>query len=263
MKIGICVDFPDRRKIAAAAKGGADFVELCLNSFETASLRRVQNCKAYLDRLGLPVLSYNGMFPWNGLRVTGQGVDYAKIDAYLENVLAKTDLFGAPYVVFGSCGARHMEEGDSPLQAKEDILRLFREHVIPAFQRHDRICVIEPLSEDNLIRRVTEGEEYVRTLSSPRLKLLADFYHTAVLKENITDYTAFSGDLHHFHIASPSNNRHIPLPGDGDEAYYREIFAFLHKIGYKGGVSVEGACGRYVTKEVVTSLTYLKALANA
>ena len=263
MKIGICLDFSDKRRISFAAKGGADFVELCLNSFASASVRQIKYFKRFLDKLGLSVLSYNGMFPWEGFRVTGKETDYAGIDAYLENVLSNTDIFGAPYVVFGSSGARRMKEGDAPKQAKEDILRLLCQHVVPAFERHNRICVIEPLSEDNLIRTVKEGAFYVSAVSSPCVKLLADFYHTAKMGEEIADYVALKGELCHFHIASPSCDRHIPLPGDGDEAYYRRIFSFLRSVDYRGGVSIEGRCGRHAEKEIATSLAYLKSLADA
>lgn len=260
MKLGVCLDWRNHAALRAAKEAGAEYAELVLNSFEHVDPKEVAEGKAFLEELGLPVLSFNGMFPWSGLRVTGKDVNPAQIDAYLEDVLAASDVFGAPYVVFGSSGARHIEEGDTIGGAQSALLRLFRNHVIPAFEKHDRICLIEPLTEDNLVHTVADGEMYVRILNHPRVRVLADFYHTSLLGEDVQEYVGFGRDILHCHIASPSCGRHVPLPGDGDEEKYREAFAILRKIGYRGGVSLEGGYGPDMAGEMKDSLAYLRTL---
>ena len=162
IKIGICSSHTDRDRLANIAKSGADYVEFCLNAFENCEKERVKETAAMLKDWKLPVRAYNGMFPWKGLRVTGKEMDVERIKDYLEDVLSATDVFGAPYVVFGSSGARKMLEGDDRGRAQADLFRLFEECIIPAFERHNRILVIEPLNtkEDNLINTVFDGNTY-------------------------------------------------------------------------------------------------------
>ena len=260
MKIGVCVCWQDRDKLEAAVAAGVDFVEFSLNTFEDADEGQVASVAAYLKENGVAVRSFNGMFPWRGMRVTGEGVDYDRIREYLENVLSRTDIFKAPYVVFGSSGARKMQEGDRRGTAQAQILRLFEECVIPAFEKHNRIMVIEPLNEDNLINTVADGMMYVNILKHPCVKVLADFYHAGMLGENIASYPRFAGDLLHCHIAGVKSGRHAPLPTDGDDDFYTLCFRTLEKMGYDGGVSIEGAWGEDYTEEVSASVAYLRSI---
>lgn len=261
IKIGICAPHTDRDKLINVAKSGADYVEFCLNAFANSEKEQIKETAALLKEYKLPVRAYNGMFPWEGMRVTGEGVDFERIKEYLEEVLSATDIFGAPYVVFGSSGARRMKEGDSLGRAQADIVRLFEECVIPAFERHNRILVIEPLNqkEDNLINTVHDGMAYVKLLNHPRIKCLCDFYHAGVLGEDFSLYPRYKDDLLHCHIAGLKSGRHAPLPTDGDDAFYASCFAALRDCGYEGGVSVEGAWGQDFEEESRAAVAYLKS----
>ena len=46
------------------------------------------------------------------------------------------------------------------------------------------------------------------------------------------DVPAFGKYIKHVHIASPSNNRVIPLRNDGDGERYEAFFKALDKAGY-------------------------------
>lgn len=261
MKIGICVNWREEEKLAAIAASGADYVELVLNSFEDATEAELTSLAEKLVALGLTVEAYNGMFPWRGIRVTGAEVDPARIKAYLETVLSKSAPFGKGVIVFGSSGARKMQEGDQRGAAQKDLFRLFREDMIPALEKYDRTVVIEPLNmkEDNLINTVADGMMYVDTLQSPHIRQLVDFYHAGVLEEDLEDYGRYARAIMHCHIASVKNDRHAPLPGDGDEAFYARVFSVLKAIGYEGGVSVEGSWGKNFAEEVKASVALLKS----
>ena len=261
IKIGICSSHTDRDRLANIAKSGADYVEFCLNAFENCEKERVKETAAMLKDWKLPVRAYNGMFPWQGLRVTGKDMDVERIKDYLEDVLSATDVFGAPYVVFGSSGARKMLEGDDRGRAQADLFRLFEECIIPAFERHNRTLVIEPLNtkEDNLINTVFDGMAYVKALGSDRIKCLCDFYHAGLLGEDFSSYVRYKGDLLHRHIAGLKSNRHAPLPTDGDDDFYASCFAALKDMGYDGGVSVEGSWGADFEEESRAAVSYLKS----
>ena len=83
IKQGICVNYRREGVFEAAKAGGADYVELNFADVGSASPETVRELADRLSALNLPCLGYNGMFPWNGMKVTGPKKDYAQIDEFL------------------------------------------------------------------------------------------------------------------------------------------------------------------------------------
>jgi sugar phosphate isomerase/epimerase len=79
-------------------------------------------------------------------------------------------------------------------------------------------------------------------------------------EETLDSVKAFGKYIKHCHIAAPTT-RCVPLAGDGNENYYKEIFSALSDIGYEGNVSIEASApnGAESYRE---SIAYLKMLAN-
>ncbi|GAB3318713.1 sugar phosphate isomerase/epimerase [Larkinella ripae] len=97
--------------------------------------------------------------------------------------------------------------------------------------------IYEPLNryETNLINRLDDGVNLLKTLNNPSVKLLADLFHMNIeetaLPDSIRSAGAFIG---HVHFAD-SNRRPV---GFGHTAI-TEVAAALHEINYSGYISAE------------------------
>ena len=263
MKIGYAFGPTNAETIARAAYVGADYVELVLCDMVNETEETLKEEAALLKKQGLSVRSYICMLP-SHLKVTGPSMDIDAIRSYLDEALGRAKkFFGAPLVVFGSTGARCVKEGETKEAAYKDAKRFLTEALLPALEKYGMRCVLEPLSDDTLFPTMELAEAFVREIGEERFGLLADFYHVGVMKEPLSSslYEGFS--LGHTHMASPKNLRRPPLPEDGDEAFYREAFAYLKKIGYAGDMSLE--CTLHEenpVEKLKVSVAYVKSLAK-
>ncbi len=258
MKFGTCIDWKNREKLAAAKAAGAEFVEFGFASFANATQEEVNSLAAYLKEIDLPCLSYNGMLPGTH-RVTGPRKDYAKAAAFVDGIMQKVAVLDARNVVFGSCGARQLEEGDVWETGMQEVIEFTRDYLAPVFEKNGFTCAIETLSECNLVHTMAHGMRIVNEVNHPNIKLLCDFYHVWKNEEPMTEYHVYGPVLNHVHVASVSLGRAVPRHGDGDEAKYVEMFQILAREKYDGPVSLEG---NYKTDnyqaEVKEAIDYLK-----
>ncbi|MCQ2398915.1 MAG: sugar phosphate isomerase/epimerase, partial [Clostridia bacterium] len=167
MKIGVCIDWENPERLLTAKTAGADFVEFKFNSFQHVKKQDVKSLAKLLNDNGLSVLSMNGFFPWDGTRVVGERADKKALVTYMEDILDKTDVLGAKFQVFGSAGARKIEEGQKKGKVQAEIVDFLGEYVAPCMKNHDRICVIEPLSECNVINTVMDAVSFAEAVDSP------------------------------------------------------------------------------------------------
>jgi sugar phosphate isomerase/epimerase len=155
----------------------------------------------------------------------------------LEFVRAVIDLaggFGAPAII-GSMqgrwgGAVAREQALAWLgEAIEDLGEHAAAHGVPLFY--------EPLNryETNLFNRVGETAEWLRTLKTKNVRVLADLYHMNIEESDVAAALIEAGPLvGHVHFAD-SNRRAI---GFGHTAMAPIIDA-LRRIGYEGYLSAE------------------------
>ncbi len=258
MKFGTCIDWKNKEKLAAAKAAGAEFVEFSFSSFANATAEQVADLAAYLKEIDLPCLSYNGMLPGTH-RVTGPRKDYAKAARFVDEVMEKVSVLDARNVVFGSSGARQLEEGDDYDTSFAEVQEFTRDWLAPVFAKHGFTCAIETLSECNLVHTMADGMRIVEYAKHPNIKLLCDFYHVWKNGEPMDQYHVYGPVLNHVHVASVSLGRAVPRYGDGDEAKYVEMFEILKREGYDGPISLEGG---YKTDnygaEVKEALDYLR-----
>ena len=236
MKIGICIDWRNQEQILASAKAKADFVELGFFSFSNATAEEIQALKEQLASLSLPCLSYNLMFPWAGMKVTGKTRDFARIDEYLYSQMEKLQVLDSRNVVFGSGGARALDGDNTREQAYEEMAELLALHVGPIFKQYGFVCTIEALSDAApLVTTVEDALTLAKMANHPNIKVLVDFYHVMKNGEPLDTILEAPHLLSHVHTAS--FERHYPTLTDGTD--YSSQFAVLKKAGYDGLVSIE------------------------
>jgi len=188
---------------------------------------------------GAPYIAANGFIPWQ-LKITGpEGTTKVpEALAYAERACRRADEVGVKYIVFGSGGARKIPDGFDPAENRRQFVAFCQ--ALAARIADCRVTIVlEPLNskECNFLNSVSEGADLVDEIASPRVQLLADFYHMAQDKESPDSILKAGKRLRHVHIAMPVTRSY---PGDG-EGTLKPYFDALKKIGYRGIVSAE--CG--------------------
>lgn len=97
--------------------------------------------------------------------------------------------------------------------------------------------IYEPLNryETNLVNHLGTGVEFIKTLATGNVFLLADLFHMNIEEASVTESLRLAGPyIGHVHLADsnrrPAGLGHIPL---------KEVAAVLKETGYEGYVSAE------------------------
>lgn len=257
MKIGVCLSVFDD-KITRFNELGADYIETNLTQLSEHGFSEIEQRAKLLSSIGAECYSANCFFPGD-IRLTGEGVNTERISEYIEDVFAKAAILGLKIAVFGSGRARAVPEGFSRAAAHDQLKRLLGDIIAPTAEKYGIICCIEPLrhEETNVFNTCTEAAGLIREVNSKSVRLLVDLYHMDMEKEPHESLLECGDILSHAHIASAKNARNIPQPGDGEN--YREFFSILKKLGYQGGISLEGGAGEDFCKGVKSSVSYLRS----
>ncbi len=257
MKIGVCLSVFDD-KITRFNELGADYIETNLTQLSEHGFSEIEERQKLLSAIGAECYSANCFFPGD-IRLTGEGVNCQRISEYIEDVFAKAAILGLKIAVFGSGRARAVPEGFSRAAAHDQLKRLLGDIIAPTAEKHGIICCIEPLrhEETNVFNTCTEAAGLIREVNSKSVRLLVDLYHMDMEKEPRESLLECGDILSHAHIASAKNARNIPQPGDGED--YREFFSILKKLGYQGGISLEGGAGEDFCNGVKSSVSYLRS----
>lgn len=257
MKIGVCLSVFDD-KITRFNELGADYIETNLTQLSEHGFSEIEQRAKLLSSIGAECYSANCFFPGD-IRLTGEGVNTERISEYIEDVFAKAAILGLKIAVFGSGRARAVPEGFSRAAAHDQLKRLLGDIIAPTAEKHGIICCIEPLrhEETNVFNTCTEAAGLIREVNSKSVRLLVDLYHMDMEKEPHESLLECGDILSHAHIASAKNARNIPQPGDGED--YGEFFSILKKLGYQGGISLEGGAGEDFCKGVKSSVSYLRS----
>lgn len=102
---------------------------------------------------------------------------------------------------------------------------------------HGVPLLYEPLNryETNLITTIAAGVEFLKSLATPHVKLLADLFHMNIEETSIADaLRAGAGFIGHVHFVD-SNRR----PAGMGHIAYEPIVAALKETGYSGYLSAE------------------------
>jgi len=260
MKIGICLGYKSYAQIKQAVEFGYDYVEVGLNSMQNATADDIAAFVNALKENNTTCPAVNSFFPGT-IRLTGDEADFNAANEYMDMIFEKTAPIGIEQVVFGSGGARKIPEGFSHEKATEQLIKFCADYVAPMAKKYGKTVCLEELNtkECNIINTCAEAMNIVRAVNKPEITLLWDYYHTGLENESVESIAEYKGYITHAHIASPSNARAFPKPGDGDD--YASFFNALRKAEYKNErVSIEASEKDGFINSSAAALALLKSL---
>jgi sugar phosphate isomerase/epimerase len=235
MEIGICMATPEAGLAAALASAGCGYYEPAMASAVMAADDQAFGADLTSWTAGpLPPRSANVLLPGD-LKVVGEHVDDAALDAYLERACRRAELLGLEVLVFGSGAARRAPDGfpaDRALRQFGEALRRAARHAGPG-----TVIAAEHLcrAETNVANTLAGTAALVRETGEPGLRLVADGYHLAEENEDVSVVRDVAPLLAHVHVCGPG--RRPPAPGDED--YLAPLLGALADAGYSGRCSIE------------------------
>jgi len=241
---------------------GFDYAEPALSKTVALDPAALASVRARLAATGIRVETMNWFLPGTDIKLTGPAVDSAKIRAYVETSLALAESFGAKVIVFGSPGARTVPDGFPRERAwaqLKDFLKTCGDVI--ETRRYGMLIGIEALRkpETNIVNSVAEALKLAREVNHPKIRIIVDFYHLAFEHEDPSVILDARDMIVHLQIADP-RERTFPI-SDAAEPRYGAFFTNLHRIGYRGRISIE-ANSSDVEKDGRASLAFLKHMAE-
>lgn len=233
-------DYNPLADIDKIAGWGFDYSEPAVTQAMELSDAEFQAALAKARRAGIRAEAMNYFLP-GAVKVTGPAVQREQVRAYVEKALGRAEALGAKVVVFGSGAARSVPEGFPREQAwrqLQEFLRDCGEHI--ARRKYGMVIGIEPLrkAETNIVNSIGEAWTLARETNHPKVRIIADFYHLAVEKEDPGIILEAGAYIVHCHISNPGGGRTFPR-AEAEDAGYAVFFENLKRIGYRGRLSVE------------------------
>ena len=94
----------------------------------------------------------------------------------------------------------------------------------------------------------------VRAVKHPNVRMIVDYYHLREENEDPRIVETARREIVHLHFANPHGRL---WPHDvAEDDHYEAFFQYLKKIGYSGGISIEGK-GSFET-DGTASLTFFR-----
>jgi D-psicose/D-tagatose/L-ribulose 3-epimerase len=242
MRIGYCtnliatqIDGTGNEWIEKGQESGFDYIELPLAQMVDLNDREFSSLKERVDLSGLKCEACNNFFP-GSIRLTGNAVDYGKIEEYLDKALGRAVQLGVKVIVFGSPKSKNVPEGYPMDKAWSQLVELLKSIDLLVRTRGITV-VIEPLNkgESNIINTAAEGLQLVKAVERENIKLLIDYYHLVMEKENPEIILDAGSYVKHIHFANPAGRVY---PVEAEDGYVR-FMNLLKRIGYEGRMSVE------------------------
>jgi sugar phosphate isomerase/epimerase len=264
MRIGFCtnliatqIDGTGSEWIEKGQQIGFDYVELPLAQMVDLKDEEFCSLRERVDSSGLKCESCNNFFP-GSIRLTGNAVDYGKIEEYLDKALGRAAQLGVKVIVLGSPKSKNVPEGYPMDKAWSQLVELLRT-IEPLVRTREITIVIEPLSkvESNIINSAGEGLRLVKAVDRENIKLLVDYYHLVMEKENLENILDAGPYIKHTHFANPAG-RVYPIEAEDGCIRFMNL---LKRIGYEGRISVEAYTKDFV-HDAKRSVEVLRQLAQ-
>jgi sugar phosphate isomerase/epimerase len=251
VKVGMCGRL-DRLEETKAA--GYDYAEVGVSEIAALSDEEFEALRVRLRKLQLPTPVANLFIP-KTMKIVGPDVDKEAALTYVKKALDRVALLGVRTVVFGSGGSRRVPDGFSRDEAFAQLVA-FAKVIAPEAKRRRITIAVEPLrkEESNIINSAAEGLEWVKAVGHPNFQLMVDFYHLASENEDPAILLEAGKAIRHFHIANPKGRA---FPFNAAEHDYAPYFANIKKMGYRGGISVEGKTESF-KEEAPRALAFLR-----
>src|SRR4030043_2051017 len=222
MRIGYCtnliatqIDGTGSEWIEKGKESEFDYVELPLAQMVDLDDEAFRSLKERVGISGLQCEVCNNFFPAS-IRLTGNAVDYGKIEEYLDKALGRAAQLGVKVIVFGSPKSKNVPEGYPMDKAWSQLVELLKS--IDLLVRTKGITVvIEPLNkgESNIINTAAEGLQLVKAVDRENIKLLIDYYHLVMERENPEIILDAGSYIKHIHFANPTGRVYPAEKVDG------------------------------------------------
>jgi sugar phosphate isomerase/epimerase len=264
MRIGYCtnliatqIDGTGSEWIEKGQENGFDYVELPLAQMVDLNDEEFSSLKERVGSSGLKCEACNNFFP-GSIRLTGNAVDYGKIEEYLQKALGRAAQLGVKVVVLGSPKSKNVPEGYPMDNAWSQLVELLR-YINPLVRTKSITVVIEPLCklESNIINTAAEGLKLVKAVDRENIKLLVDYYHLVMEKEDPEIISDAGSYIKHIHFANPAGRVY---PIEAEDGYIR-FMNLLKGVGYEGRISVE-AYTKDFCHDAKRSVEILRQLTN-
>lgn len=147
------------------------------------------------------------------------------------------------YAAEAGIGAIHVMAGVVPqdLRAKgrETFLDNLRA-ILPAAENAGITLLLEPINRRDrpgyFYDRIEEAVAIIKAVGHPQIKVMFDCYHVAITEGDVLGHLARNfSDIGHIQIAGVPSRAE---PDDG-KLDYREVFATIDQLGYRGWVGAE------------------------
>jgi len=219
---------------------GFDYCEPSVARVMTLGDADFEVARSSAARSRVHVEAMNSFIPAD-LKIVGEGVDRARLGAYVAAALERAEKLQARIVVFGSGGARRVPEGFPPARAwtqLRDFLRAAGDEI--ERRKHGMVIGIEALrkAESNIVNTSAEAHRLALDANHPRVRVIVDFFHLTVEGESPAIVRRIKDHLVHCHFSNPVQGRSFPrdvseCPG------YGPFFENLKAISYRGRISLE------------------------
>ncbi len=141
-----------------------------------------------------------------------------------------------------------LARGRSEGRSREEVLNILRksiEEILKRTESYGTTLLVEPINhyETDILNKLDETIEFIKSIGSPRVKLLLDTYHSTIEEKSPYDAIVKAREyIGYVHVAE--NNRLAPGMGmlDWERIIYRLI-----AVGYNDYLSIE--CIPYPTYE--------------
>ena len=255
MIFGCCTDISYYDRLV---ESGYD--SICLSAAKIYGLRddEVQEYKRIIKDGPLKALSLNGYY---SEKVFLNGPKYSPeiVYQYTDVICRRGSEMGFRYLGIGAPAARNVpKEGeyDSYLAQFTGALRIMCE----AASKYRMQILLESVCgmECNFIKTTREALQIVKRLEIDNLALVYDIYHEYMEKQPLEVISECSDYIKVVHIAQDNGGKRYYLDDEHVEEY-RQYYAALKNIGYKGELNIESFVGN-PDEEIPKSLKILKKL---
>ena len=265
MRFGICGSMVARQPdgtgieiIEQVREIGYDYIELSLAHLAALPDAEFDAVRRRLQAAGLACEACNNFFP-RTVRLTGPEVSWPQVRQYTHMAVNRAAELGAQVIVFGSSAAKNVPQGYPMYRAWQQIVTALHLAADEA-GRNGIVIAIEPLNrqESNIVNSVAEGLALMQRVKRGEVRVLADYYHMALEKEDFSILRQAGPALRHVHFAR-LEGRTFPLEVEpGFRAFFHELMA----VGYTGRVSIESFSNDFY-RDAVGALEVVRRLAQA
>ncbi len=258
MKFGLCTSMDNYDQLYEI---GYDYIEIAGTEAIKASNKELKELRKKIDDYGVPCIGFNSYCDAS-LPIVGSGYNPSATADYAERICEKAVILGAKALGIGSPLARKLPLGYDVKRADEqaaDFLLI----TAGAAKKYDITILFESLCAQmcDYMIHTPEALAMVKKLNarSGNIKMVLDFYHMSMMKEDVSEIAYVMPYVNHLHISGFKENGERIYLTEEQKDHYRLAVQSAKKWGYDRTISIEADTNNF-TADAVRSLDILKNL---